>query len=80
VCYYQGIDYCLHHGLRRFEPGAQGEHKLARGFLPTATHSFHYVADRRFRAAIADALVRENQALHAYRDELLSHSPYAEPA
>ena len=80
ACYYQGIEYCLRHGLLRFEPGAQGEHKLARGFLPTATHSFHYVADRRFRAAIADVLVRESQALHAYRDELLSHSPYAEPA
>jgi len=80
VCYYQGIDYCLRHGLRRFEPGAQGEHKLARGFLPAATHSFHYVADLRFRAAIADALARESQALHAYGDELLAHSPYAEPA
>ncbi|HSM99687.1 MAG TPA: GNAT family N-acetyltransferase [Rudaea sp.] len=80
VCYYQGIDYCLRNGLRRFEPGAQGEHKLARGFLPAMTHSFHYVADRRFRAAIADSLVRESHALHAYRDELHAHSPYAESA
>jgi predicted N-acyltransferase len=45
TCYYQGIEYCLHHGLRRFEPGAQGEHKLARGFLPVATHSRHFIAD-----------------------------------
>jgi predicted N-acyltransferase len=80
VCYYQSIDYCLRHGLRRFEPGAQGEHKLARGFLPAMTRSFHYIADRRFRAAIADALVHERDALHAYRDELLAHSPYAKPA
>ena len=41
VCYYQGIDYCLRHGLQSFEPGAQGEHKLARGFLPTMTRSSH---------------------------------------
>jgi hypothetical protein len=78
ACYYQGIDYCLRHGLRTFEPGAQGEHKFARGFLPAATHSFHYIADHRFRAAIADALAREATALHDYRDELLAHSPYAE--
>ena len=78
VCYYQGIDYCLRHGLRRFEPGAQGEHKLARGFLPATTRSFHYIADARFRAAIGDALAREGTALHAYREELLVHSPYAQ--
>ena len=78
ACYYQGIDYCLRHGLQRFEPGAQGEHKLARGFLPTMTRSFHYIADRRFRAAIADTLAREATALVAYREELLAHSPYAD--
>jgi predicted N-acyltransferase len=77
VCYYQGIEYCLRHGLRRFEPGAQGEHKLARGFLPTKTHSFHYIADARFRSAVRDALAREAIALDAYHDELLAHSPYA---
>ncbi|MBS0557037.1 MAG: N-acetyltransferase [Proteobacteria bacterium] len=78
ACYYQGIEYCLRHGLRRFEPGAQGEHKLARGFLPELTRSFHYVADPGFRAAIGDALAREAIALNAYRDELLAHSPYAQ--
>ncbi len=77
VCYYQGIDYCLKHGLKRFEPGAQGEHKLARGFLPTITRSFHYLADTRFRKAIGDALRRESAALNDYRDELMAHSPYA---
>jgi len=77
ACYYQGIDYCLREGLQRFEPGAQGEHKLARGFLPTKTHSFHWIADARFRAAIADALANERRALREYREELLEHSPYA---
>jgi len=78
ACYYQGIDYCLREGLTVFEPGAQGEHKLARGFLPTRTRSFHWIADPRFRDAIADALAREARALDGYRDDLLEHSPYAE--
>ena len=77
ACYYQGIDYCLRHGLRRFEPGAQGEHKLARGFLPAKTRSFHYLADQRFRSAVAEALAREALALDAYHAELMQHSPYA---
>lgn len=79
ACYYQGIEYCLEHGLARFEPGAQGEHKLARGFLPVATHSLHYLADLRFRRAVADALAREAAWLHGYRETLLAHSPYREP-
>jgi len=77
ACYYQGIEYCLRERLARFEPGAQGEHKLARGFLPVATRSFHYIADRRFRGAIADALAREARSLRAYHEELMAHSPYA---
>lgn len=80
ACYYQGIDYCLREGLTTFEPGAQGEHKLARGFLPTRTRSFHWIADARFRHAIADALRREARALDGYRDDLLAHSPFAEQA
>jgi len=76
TCYYQGIDYCLAHGLEIFEPGAQGEHKLARGFLPTATHSRHYIADPRFRAAISDALERESRWQQQYYRELMQHSPY----
>ncbi|HEX4479477.1 MAG TPA: GNAT family N-acetyltransferase [Rudaea sp.] len=76
VCYYQGIEYCLKHRLTRFEPGAQGEHKLARGFLPTITRSFHYLADARFRTAIRDSLRREAISLENYRDELMSHSPF----
>jgi predicted N-acyltransferase len=77
ACYYQGIEYCLRERLARFEPGAQGEHKLARGFLPVATRSFHYLADTRFRAAVRDALAREAAHLHAYRADLMAHSPYA---
>jgi uncharacterized protein len=78
TCYYQGIDYCLRHGLARFEPGAQGEHKLARGFLPTRTHSLHHLRDPRFSAAVAASLRQEAAWLEAYRDELLVHSPYRE--
>jgi predicted N-acyltransferase len=78
ACYYQGIEYCLRERLARFEPGAQGEHKLARGFLPVVTRSFHYIADRRFRAAIAEALAREARSLLAYREDLMAHSPYAD--
>jgi predicted N-acyltransferase len=80
ACYYQGIEYCLREGVQSFEPGAQGEHKLARGFLPTKTRSFHWIADPRFGAAIADALRREARALVGYREELFEHSPFAQPS
>ena len=79
LCYYQGIEYCLRHRLARFEPGAQGEHKLARGFLPVATHSRHLLFDPRFRAAVADSLVEEDQWLAQYRRELDRHAPYRSP-
>ena len=78
LCYYQGIDHCLRRGLLRFEPGAQGLHKLARGFLPTRTHSRHYIADARFRAVIRASLEREAAMLEARGIELLAHSPFAE--
>ena len=77
ACYYQGIEYCLREGLATFEPGAQGEHKIARGFLPVRTRSFHWIADARFRAAIGDALRHEAGLLDDYRDELMLHSPFA---
>lgn len=77
LCYYQGIAHCLRHGLQRFEPGAQGMHKLARGFLPTRTHSRHYIADARFRAAIRASLAREAALLEARGRELQAHSPFA---
>ncbi len=77
LCYYQGIDHCLRGGLGRFEPGAQGLHKLARGFMPTRTHSRHYIADRRLRAAIRASLAQEAALLEARGRELLAHSPFA---
>lgn len=76
ACYYQGIDYCIRHGLKLFEPGAQGEHKISRGFLPATTWSAHWIANEQFRTAIADYLQREERAMFDYQDELCEHSPY----
>ncbi len=76
LCYYQGIEYCIRHGLSRFEPGAQGEHKIWRGFLPTLTRSAHWLAHPGFSAAVADFLRREIPAVQAYARELDTHSPY----
>lgn len=77
LCYYQGIEHCLRSGLTRFEPGAQGEHKLSRGFLPLRTHSRHYLADEKFREAVRSALQREAAMLENYGAELHAHSPFA---
>ncbi len=77
LCYYQGIEHAIRSGLQRFEPGAQGEHKLARGFLPTRTHSRHYIAHEGFRRAVHDALLHERAHTDAYAEELRAHSPYA---
>jgi predicted N-acyltransferase len=76
ACYYQGIDYCLREGLRVFEPGAQGEHKIARGFLPVLTHSRHHVAEPGFAEALADWCAAEREASLRYRDQVLAHSPF----
>ena len=76
-CYYRGLEHCIDTGLARFEPGAQGEHKLARGFLPAATHSGHWVADPALRDAIARALARESAWFAQYHESLMAHSPYA---
>jgi predicted N-acyltransferase len=76
ACYYQGIDYCIERGLKRFEPGTQGEHKVARGFVPTAVYSNHWIADRRFAAAIADYLEREGAEVERYASLVREHVPY----
>ena len=76
TCYYQGIDYCLREGLQRFEPGAQGEHKVARGFLPVLTHSRHYVADPAFERALRPWCEEERDGALRYRDAVLAHSPF----
>jgi uncharacterized protein len=76
TCYYQGIDYCIEHGLQHFEPGTQGEHKIARGFEPTATWSAHWIADARFHRAIDQHLVSERRAVDAYMASVLEHLPF----
>ena len=76
VCYYQAIDYAIAHKLKRVEAGAQGEHKLARGYLPQTTYSAHYIANPGFRRAIADYLVRERQYVEASGEELGEMSPF----
>jgi uncharacterized protein len=82
ACYYQGIDYCIAHGLSRFEPGTQGEHKIARGFEPALTWSAHWIADLPLRRAIGAYLAREGQAIDAYASEADAHAPFrkSEPA
>ena len=82
TCYYQGIEYCLREGLTRFEPGAQGEHKLARGFLPTAVRSRHWVAEPAFAEALADWCASERADVARYAQALVEHSPFksADPA
>ncbi|MET0330224.1 MAG: GNAT family N-acetyltransferase [Dyella sp.] len=78
LCYYQGIEYCIKHGLSTFEPGAQGrETKMPRGFLPTPTHSRHYIVHESFREAVRDSLKHELANKDAYYDEMMEHSPYA---
>lgn len=59
TCYYQGIAYCIEHGIKHFEPGAQGEHKITRGFEPQLTRSAHFIAHPGFRDAIANFLIEE---------------------
>lgn len=78
ACYYQGLDYCIRHGLQRFEPGAQGEHKVSRGFLPTRTWSAHWIADASFRRAVDGFLSREQEGVDYYLEAMRAHSPYKE--
>ena len=76
LCYYQAIDAAIALGLTKVEAGAQGEHKLARGYSPVPTYSAHYIPDRNFRRAIADFLVREREAVAADRDYLEGLTPF----
>ena len=75
TAYYQAIDYCIRENIQTFEGGAQGEHKMARGFMPTTIHSAHWIADLQFSKAIKQFLEREHQGIAAYVDELSEHSP-----
>jgi len=76
TAYYQGIEYCIRNGISVFESGAQGEHKVSRGFMPEKTRSWHFIRNGAFREAIGEFLGRETGWLDNYRDELLRHSPY----
>jgi len=76
LCYYQAIDYAIAHKLARVEAGAQGEHKISRGYMPTTTYSAHYIADPALRRAIADYLVRERAYVAAVGAELAATAPF----
>lgn len=79
LCYYQAIDYAITHGLKRVEAGAQGEHKLARGYLPKPTYSLHWIADPGFERAIAEYLERERAAVDDEIEILTSYGPFKKP-
>ena len=76
TCFYQGINYCIEHKLQRFEPGAQGEHKITRGFLPTKTWSAHWIKNSQFQQPIYRFCQQEQKAMLEQCEELLSLSPY----
>jgi len=76
TCYYQGIEWCIREGLQCFDAGAQGEHKLARGFEPVQTRSAHWLADPRLHKAVAASLRRERAWVGERGDVLSEHSPY----
>ena len=76
LCYYQAIDFAIEHGLQRVEAGAQGEHKLARGYEAVPTYSAHYIANAGFRSAVADFLKRETQAMEREIEFLGEMGPF----
>ena len=76
LCYYRAIDIAIERGLKRVEAGAQGGHKLARGYEPTATHSMHYIADPRFREAVADFLEQERAGMTIEQLHLEQRTPF----
>lgn len=76
TCFYQGIEFCIEHGLQEFDPGTQGEHKLMRGFEPVKSASYHWIADSRFRAAIADFLHLEKRSTNDYQQQAKTYLPY----
>jgi len=76
ACFYQGIEFCIEHDLQEFDPGTQGEHKLMRGFEPVRSASYHWIADGRFRVAIADFLNQERRSTKLYQQEAEAYLPY----
>jgi predicted N-acyltransferase len=79
ACYYQAIEYAIEAGLKRVEAGAQGEHKIQRGYLPVLTRSAHWIADPALERGVADFLERERPAVRAQLAALMEHSPYRTP-
>jgi len=78
TCYYQGLDYAIRQGLQRFDGGAQGEHKIARGFEPTLTYSNHWLAEPAFHDAVAEFLAAERRDILAYVEAAKGHLPFKE--
>lgn len=76
ACYHQGIEYAIERGLQAFEGGAQGEHKMARGFTPVRTWSAHWLRDEDFSDAVARYLERERAGIALHIDELEERTPY----
>ena len=76
TCYYQGIEYCIANGLQRFDPGAQGEHKIQRGFTPVNTHSMHWIAHEGFRKAIGRFLEEESSQVSRYTEHSKQFLPF----
>jgi predicted N-acyltransferase len=78
ACYYQGIEFCLEKGLQHFDPGTQGEHKIARGFEPVFSHSIHYIAHEGFRDAIGNFCEEEAESVRGYHQDTHALLPFKE--
>jgi uncharacterized protein len=76
ACYYRAIEHAIERGLKRVEAGAQGEHKIQRGYLPVLTHSAHWIADPGLKRAVDGFLLHERAAIRREAEELAEHSPY----
>ena len=76
LCYYQAMDFAIQHKLKRVEAGAQGEHKLARGYMPSTTYSAHFIANPALRRAIDEYLARERAYVEAASEELAGYAPF----
>ena len=76
TCYYQGIDYAIRHNFKRFDAGAQGEHKIIRGFEPVDTHSWHWIQDESFRKPIATFVEREAEMVRLYQENAREYLPF----
>ena len=76
LCYYQGIEFCIEHKLQVFNPGAQGEHKIQRGFEPILTHSYHWIKHIDFRTAIQQYCLQEQQQMQSYKTHCQQFLPF----